>query len=339
MEHWLSRNLCRPKSKQRFVLDGEKYELGGKIGDGAAGLVRKATRLADGKLFAVKFLAPDPKYIEEGHFDDVASRFRREGERGARLEHPHLIEIDSYCENENGELFVEKEPKNPFLVMEYARGKTLESYIRGLPSEDQGVFSITRPKLLIAIQLSDALEHLHKSKLVHRDVKPANMFLHKGPGGWHYPQAKLGDFGVMKWGDYHASIATGTLTATSHMGGLGTLKYMSPEQAISPKTVTVRADIYPLGITLFELFCGRIMPSPHHVYEIMDARYSRGTAVSKFDALGYQLDLEDADLAELLLNMFLRDPKGRPSIRKIRGNLEWEYEKRYETSDWRSELH
>lgn len=71
----------------------------------------------------------------------------------------------------------------------------------------------------------------------------------------------------------------------------------------------------------------------------MDARYSRGTAVSKFDALGYQLDLEDADLAELLLNMFLRDPKGRPSIRKIRGNLEWEYEKRYETSDWRSELH
>lgn len=339
MEHWLSRKYCCPKSKQRFVAGEQEYELGGAIGDGAAGLVRKATRLGDGESFAVKFLAPDPKYIEESHFDDVASRFKREGERGAKLEHPHLIDIYHYNENEDGGSFVEGEPKNPFLLMEYARGKTLESYIRRLPAEDQGVFNVTRPKLLIAIQLSDALEHLHKSTLIHRDVKPANLFLRKGPGGWHYPLAKLGDFGVVKWGAYHASIATGTLTATSHKGGLGTMKYMSPEQAISPKTVTVRSDIYPLGITLFELFYGRILPSPHHVYAISEARYSRGTVFSKFDTLGYDLDFEDANLGELLLDMFLRNPKGRPAMRKVRGNLEFEYERRYGTLDWRSELY
>ncbi len=85
--------------------------MGGAIGDGAAGLVRRATRASDGHVDAVKLLAPDPKYIDEAVFDDVAARFKREGERGSNLRHPHLIEIKGFSENENGEAFEDRTPK------------------------------------------------------------------------------------------------------------------------------------------------------------------------------------------------------------------------------------
>lgn len=333
MEHWLSRNRCHPKVKQHFTVGGNEYVLGGKIGDGAAGLVRKATQLANDSTVAVKFLAPDPKYIEQSVFDDVATRFKREGERGAALEHPHLIDVWSYCENTDGELFAAKQPKNPFLLMEYMRGKTLESYINNCPSEAAGVFTVTREKLHIALQIADALQHLQKSRLIHRDVKPANIYLLKDPSDRKYPLVKLGDFGVMKWGDYHASLSTGALTATHHRG-LGTLKYMSPEQAVAPRDVTVRSDIFSLGITLFELFSARILPSPHHIFEVMNARLTRGTTLSRFLGMGYGLDPQDENVGELLLNMFLRGARNRPTIEKVWGTLDWEYERRYD-SDWR----
>src|ERR1051325_3509008 len=99
----LSREFCRPMAGQRFIVNEQEYELGGSLGDGAVGLVRRATSVEDRKDFAVKFLAPDPKYIDETAFNDVAARFRREGERGVYLNHPHLLKIFSYCENEGGD--------------------------------------------------------------------------------------------------------------------------------------------------------------------------------------------------------------------------------------------
>lgn len=337
MEHPLSRKLCRPKAKQEFKVDERYYVLGGSVGDGAAGIVRKATVKSSSTPVAIKFLAPDPKYIDEAVFDDVASRFKREGLRGAQLDYPHLLQIYAYCENTDGNLFEDGDPKNPFLVMEHIQGKTLESYIRKLPNGDSREFSVTQAKLHIAIQLASALENLHKHKLVHRDVKPANIFLSKGPRGGDYLFVKLGDFGVMKWGDFHPSISTGTLTAT-HQKGLGTLKYMSPEQALAPKDVTVRSDIYSLGISLFELFSGQVLSSPHHVFEIMNARLMRGTTTARFINMGYTLSPQDEELGGLLLDMHLRGASGRPPIQKVRGRLEWEYESRYGT-DWTSDLY
>jgi hypothetical protein len=81
MVHWLSRSRCKPESGQKFMVDGSEYVLRGKVGDGAAALVRKVQRVSDGAELAIKFLAPDPKYIDEAVFDDVAARFRREGQR------------------------------------------------------------------------------------------------------------------------------------------------------------------------------------------------------------------------------------------------------------------
>lgn len=76
MAHRLSRDLCKPKAGLIFHVGGHEYKLGGKVGDGAAGLVRRATRRTGNRLRAIKFLAPDPKYIEVSAFDDVAARFR-----------------------------------------------------------------------------------------------------------------------------------------------------------------------------------------------------------------------------------------------------------------------
>jgi serine/threonine protein kinase len=151
----------------------------GRLGDGAAGLVRKAKRLESSELFAVKFLAPDPKYIDTEVFDDVARRFKREGERGAHLKHDNLLDIVAYSDNDKGSAFRTGAPSNPFIVMEYVNGRTLESYIRSTAPVERGSFAINQPRLSIAIQIASAVEYLKNSRLVHRDVKPANIFLRK----------------------------------------------------------------------------------------------------------------------------------------------------------------
>lgn len=332
--HPLARELCKPKSGQVFTVRNQEYILGGKIGNGAAGLVRKASPKDSNILYAIKLLAPDPKYIEENAFDDVARRFKREGERGVHLKHEHLIEIKAYCDNENGASFTSEAPTNPFILMEYVDGKTLESYI--LKEKNiEGKFDVSAQRLNIAIQLTSALEYLHKRKLIHRDVKPSNIFLLNRPKN-SYRHVNLGDFGVMKWGDFQASVATGTLT-TLGQKGLGTLKYMSPEQALRPENVKSSADVYSLGITLFELFTGQILASAHHVYEISNARRARGTTASRFYDINCKLDQEDEGIASLILDMFLA-ASGRPKVKEVMGRLKWEYDRRFQRS-WQGDLY
>src|SRR5438046_1059611 len=119
---WLERERCSPEVGQRFKAGSTEFVLQGRLGDGAVGLVRKAVRASDGTAVAVKFLAPDPKYIEPDNFEDVAERLRREGQRGASLRHENLVTIHAYVENDEGEAFTNREVRNPFLVMELVRG-------------------------------------------------------------------------------------------------------------------------------------------------------------------------------------------------------------------------
>lgn len=337
MAHPLTRALCKPVAGQKFTVRDNEYVLRGKLGDGAASVVRRARRDGDSKDFAVKFLAPDPKYIDRAAFEDVAARFRREGQRSQLLGHESLVKVHAYEDNINGAAFVAGSPKNPFLLMEEIRGTTLESWIkrderRRIERHGRQAFELTPEKLSIAAHIAQALEYLHQRNLVHRDVKPANIFLPESSAGYQQPRAKLGDFGIVKWGDFQASLSTGTLTVTAQRG-LGTFKYMSPEQAISPREVTVRSDIFSLGVTLFELFTGQILASPHHVFAIQQARLSRGTAESRILAVGHHIVPEDAGIAELVLDMHLQSPRSRPQISKIVGRLVWEWERRTGT-DW-----
>ena len=300
--HPLSRSLCKLEAGIRFEVAGRRYQLGGTIGNGAVGIVRKAKDLGSGRIVAVKFLAPDPKYIVPDVFDDVAERFRREGERGAGLRHEHLVEILAYADNVRGECFGTSRIANPILVMEFVRGATLESLIHHL--HFPGTVHLTPQTLSIAARVSRALLHLHEKKIIHRDVKPANIFLSTGVPRATPAEVKLGDFGVAKWGDFLATVTTGTLTMTSQQG-LGTLKYMSPEQALRPKDVTVRSDMFSLGITLFELFSGTVLASPHHVFEIMTARNMRASISGKLIALNIpRMSASFEMIFETILDLF-----------------------------------
>src|SRR5258708_5151645 len=136
MPHPFSRNLCETRVGQKFRVGSDEYELGGKLGDGAAGLVRKVRRIQDDMELAVKFLAPDPKYIDEDVFDDVAARFRREGQRGPQLRHQGLVTVHAYEENTNGSAFAGGCPKNPFILMEIVKGRTLEDFIKKVQSSN-----------------------------------------------------------------------------------------------------------------------------------------------------------------------------------------------------------
>src|SRR5262249_28978157 len=150
--HAFARSNFRSSAGQRCVVDGVTYTLCGKIGDGAVGIVRKATRSPDNTTVAIKFLAPDPKYIEESSFDDVAHRFEHEGKRGAKLEHDRLVKVLGHAQNTNAENFGGDGPANPFIIMEFVPGRTLESEIRATDHSEVGRFNVTRERLFIAIQ-------------------------------------------------------------------------------------------------------------------------------------------------------------------------------------------
>lgn len=330
MTHPLARELCHPSDGDSFTVLGNRYTVRGKLGDGAVGLVRKAESTR-GEQLAVKFLAPDPKYIEESAFDDVRARFKREGERGPKLECYSLLRIHAYSDNIGGSAFDNRGPTNPFLLMERSSGGALEDFVRRIPIEARGKLVVDKTRLSIAVQIAEALEYLHARKLIHRDVKPANIFLSGKPLENHSVRAKLGDFGVVKWGDFHASLATGTLTATMHKG-LGTFKYMAPEAALKPKDVDNKTDVFSFGITLYELFTGQLLTSPHHAFALMSCNDSRGTTTSRFAEVGTSISAEDEPLCTLLLDMVRRGVTRRPTMKVVRGRLEYEYEKRFDSA-------
>ncbi len=307
---------------QIFTVDGKQYKVEGVVGDGAIGIVRKAKNIKTKKQVAIKFLAPEFRYIERASIDDIHARFRREGERGVELDHNNLVDIISYQENEDSSSFINnKGPHSPFLVMEFVRGITLEQYIHR--QRKPRTYHVTHQTVYIANEICKALLYLHDHKLIHRDVKPANIYLSKAEADVMPRIVKLGDFGVVKWGDFKASMTTGTLTMTGH-AALGTFKYMSPEQAVRPRDVSVRADMYSFGITLFELFTNQILPSPHHVFAVTQARLKRGTVASKMLELGFPVPPSVFEgLFSHILDMFLTGPLGRPSSRQMQGRLEY----------------
>ncbi len=203
-----------------------KYRVERHIGVGGMGIVVAARHEALNELFAIKVMldASDEK---------LRLRFLREAQAAARIRSPHVAKVFDVGQLEDGA---------PFMVMELLRGEDLDAKL-----DREGPLGVTA-SVDYMLQSCDALGKAHALGIVHRDVKPANLFLVHSGGDSEL--IKLLDFGISKnFGAGHAGITK--LTQTGSV--LGSPQFMAPEQLVSSGDVDVRADIWSLGATLFEL--------------------------------------------------------------------------------------
>ena len=222
------------------MLSGTPYRIGLTIGEGASGIVYEAEHVELGRKVALKVLAP-------GHSSalDAIERFRREARAIAQLSHPNLVGLYDFGKSLDGRVF---------LAMELLAGKTLEQRLKDSRGMDW------REAVRYGIEITRALEAAHGAGLVHRDLKPQNLFLTEDGG------LKLLDFGVaMALADVAVPGADpgSTSTGSQHQEEkrqkgfaiFGTPEYMSPEQ-VAGEVVDGRCDIYALGCVLYELVTG-----------------------------------------------------------------------------------
>src|SRR5271156_6850668 len=206
-----------------------KYRLNQPIGAGGMASVWSATNVFTERQFAIKFM-----HATVAKTPEAAHRFLMEAKVSARVNHPNIIEIIDVGQTEEGSLF---------LVMELLTGVSLETAMRRQsPPMSAAEF------LSVMLQVARALAAAHKSGVIHRDLKPTNIFLHKDREGAAVP--KLLDFGVSKFleEDQQNSL---TIAGTV----LGSPLYMSPEQAMGA-TVDSRTDVFAFGTIMFEALCG-----------------------------------------------------------------------------------
>jgi serine/threonine-protein kinase len=210
-----------------------RYRLGRKLGAGASGVIHQATRLADNSAVAIKLLRAAVAH------DTVASdRLRREAEALGLTWHPNVVEVFEHDHLPDG---------TAYLVMEELEGESLATTLRRL-----GTLRTDQIRSIV-IQVCDALGAVHAAGVIHRDVKPSNIFLSTPvDGGDGMPQVKLLDFGIarVEWAE----------TRLTDMGApLGTPGYMSPEQE-QGGDIDARSDLYATGAVIYECFVG--LPPP-----------------------------------------------------------------------------
>jgi len=203
-----------------------RYEIERELGRGAMGPVYLGRDPRISRTVAIKTLAPTEEFESE-QLEEVRRRFFQEAETAGRLNHPNIVTI--YDVGEEHDL--------AYIAMDYITGDSLDQHIseeKLLPIEQ--VFAI-------GIQVAEALDYAHKKKVVHRDVKPGNIIFDLDKR-----QLKVTDFGIACLTD-NSKTRTGTV--------LGSPYYMSPEQ-IAGKKVDGRSDLFSLGVTLYQLFTGRL---------------------------------------------------------------------------------
>ena len=225
----------RPKDPfiGRTILDGQ-FQIVQKIGTGGMGSVYKASQPAMNRMVAIKILHP-----KLANRKDLSSRFRREARAMSQLTHPNTTKVFMY-----GEL---PEDDSLYIVMEYLDGRNLNQRVRR-----EGPMPAERA-IPILVSVCHALEEAHSMGIVHRDMKPENIFLCRQGGIADFP--KVLDFGLAKVTE--AQMQPGSVILTQEGMVFGTPEFMSPEQA-QGKTLDPRSDIYSLAVILYEVLTGKL---------------------------------------------------------------------------------
>jgi predicted ATPase len=296
-EPWLAGALAVPSAEGPTRLsapppiagpppDVPGYEILGELGRGGMGVVYKARDTRLGRFVALKFLsaeaARDPRLLE---------RFRREARAAGALNHPAVCTLHDLAEYEG----------RPFLILEWVEGHTLRTLVSPHPD-------LAR-LLPLFRQVAEALRATHAAGIVHRDLKPENLMVR--PDGY----VKVLDFGVARLLPAPAGAGSAPEDDTDSGVLVGTVSYMSPEQARTEPAGSA-SDIFSLGVVLYELATGR------HPFAA-GARFSMLLAIAGEPAIvPTRLNPEiPAPLQALILQMLEKDPRRRPTAAEVEALL------------------
>src|SRR5438034_8442725 len=213
------------------VFDG-KYRLDERLGGGGMGTVYRATHLLIDRPVAIKVLSQ--RFVGD---ETAQQRFRREARAAGHMQHSNAVTVTDFGATGDGYLYI---------VMELLEGQTLRELLAR-----EGPLDPARAVSII-LQASAAVGAAHEGRLIHRDLKPANIFIEQRP---NFPAVvKVLDFGVAKFAVEEHDDDYNTLTQVGAI--IGTPRYVSPEQCAGTASLTPAADVYSLGIILYEMLTG-----------------------------------------------------------------------------------
>jgi eukaryotic-like serine/threonine-protein kinase len=272
----------------------ERYRLVRPLGVGGMGDVWEATHLMTGRAVAIKRLRSAP---HEDRASGGRARFILEAQAACAVEHPNVVEILD---------LLEMPGERPVIVMELLRGETLADRL----ARDRSLSVEETARLLLPVV--SAVGTAHSRGIIHRDLKPANIFLEGRDGN---TVVKVLDFGIAKWvGMRPDSLGLRTETGST----LGTPCYMAPEQAMGERVLDHRADVWSLGVILYECLCGERPVEGENAARIMVRLMSTGIIPIERIVPGLP-----SSLSALVGRMLSRELDRRPkSLRDVRSVLE-----------------
>jgi ligand-binding sensor domain-containing protein/serine/threonine protein kinase len=270
------------------TFDG-KYHLEEKIGSGGFGAVYRATHLKIKKEVAIKVFSPSPGNDSVENLE----RFQQEAISACRVNHPNAVAVLDSGISSDG---------IPYLVMEMLKGCTLKAELR----KRGGRLSVERAAQII-VPICKALIKAHSSGVIHRDIKPDNIFLHNSADG---EIVKVLDFGIAKLVNPNDS-ATNNVIET--VGLVGTPLYMAPER-LAMQPYDVESDIYSLGSVIYEMLCGQAPFQKHSgsLPSIIIAQLNEHPT-----PLNIYLPTIANNVEEIILGALKKEPSERPTLTKI----------------------